>query len=84
MQLFFFAADYLDTLISNLQHKDDKFIKLSISALDTLLYDYQKAKVALKTANVIQYLVDLINIFKKKNDSKTLFVINNLIKVLNE
>ena len=74
----------MNAIIANLQQKDEKFIKLSISTLDTLLYDYQKAKVALKTANVIQYLVDLIGFFKKKNDTKTLFVLNNLIKVLNE
>ncbi len=74
----------MNAIITNLQQKDEKFIKLSLSTLDTLLYDYQKAKVVLKTANVIHYLVDLIGLFKKQNDTKTLFVLNNLIKVLNE
>ena len=74
----------MNVIIANLQQKDEKFIKLSISTIDTLLYEYQKAKVALKTANVIQYLADLIIFFKKKNDNKTLHILNNLIKVLNE
>lgn len=87
MFVFYFCfclAEYLNAIIANLQHKDEKFIKLSISTLDTLLYEYQKAKVVLKTANVIQYLVDLIGLFKKKGDNQTLYVLTNLIKVLNE
>ncbi|CAF0962770.1 unnamed protein product, partial [Brachionus calyciflorus] len=89
-------ADYINTIIQYLaKNKSEKFHLLSLSALDSLLYDYQKSKVLLK--NCLKYLVELNEFYytKKKThhhphqdqesqQQKILNLTNNLIKILNE
>lgn len=80
-------ADYISTLIQALKNKNEKFHILALNALDSLLYDYQKAKVILKNSSALKHLVDLYEVYsrtKNKSDQRILPIVNNLIKILNE
>jgi hypothetical protein len=78
--------------MQTLRSKNEKFNLLALSALDSLLYDYQKAKVILKSANLIKYLVDLNEMHAKLSKSKNvktsstriMLIVNNLIKLMND
>lgn len=87
-------ADYISTVIQQLRNKNDSFRLLAVSTLDSLLYDYQKAKVILKNSNVLKHLVDLNDFYarlssqrqgvEKSQIVKTQGVVNNLIRILND
>ncbi len=80
-------ADYINVVVLNLRSKNQSFQLLAVSTLDSLLHDYQKAKVILKNVNVLKYLVELndYHIKLKQNGSGRIqSIVNNLIKILND
>ena len=80
-------GDYINTIVHQLRSKNENIQLLVVSSLDTLLFDYQKAKVILKNANVLKYLVELNEfhqIKQRQNSARIQPIINNLIKILND
>jgi hypothetical protein len=69
-----------------LKSKNESFNLLAISTLDSLLFDYQKAKVILKNFNALKYLVELNEHHSKPTQSNIRIksIVDNLIKILNE
>jgi hypothetical protein len=87
-------VEYINTIIQQLKSKNDNFRLLAVSTLDSLLFDYQKAKVILKNSNVLKHLVGLNDFYARLSSQKqtsensqlvkTQAIVNNLIKSLND
>ena len=56
---FFLKENYIDLLVKCLRVNNPQFQLVAISAIYSLIYEYQKAKVVFKNTNLIQYLIDL-------------------------
>jgi len=80
-------ADYINVVVLNLRSKNQSFQLLAVSTLDSLLHDYQKAKVILKNASVLKYLVELNDYhvrLRQNGSSRIQSIVNNLIRILND
>mgnify|MGYP001810915281 CR=1 FL=1 len=73
-----------------------QFQMVALSAIHSLMYDYQKAKVIFKNSNLIKYLIEINESFESENinyirsgDNKQIIIrlkstIKQIIKLLNE
>jgi len=80
-------ADYINVVVLNLRSKNQSLQLLAVSTLDSLLHDYQKAKVILKNASVLKYLVELNDYhgrLRQNGSSRIQSIVNNLIRILND
>ena len=57
--MFLLSESYIDLLVKCLRVNNPQFQLVAISAIYSLIYEYQKAKVVFKNANLIQYLINL-------------------------
>jgi hypothetical protein len=84
-------SEYFRAIIQALRSQNERFHLLALSTIESLMFDCQKAKVALKNENVLKYLFELGEYYRGRRSHKTdsvcariLSNCNSLIKVLNE
>jgi len=85
-------VDYFRAIIQALRSQNERFHLLALSTIESLMFDCQKAKVALKNENLLKYLFELGEYYRaskrnQKTDSVCARILSNcscLIKVLNE